>query len=290
MNLRTLFLLKDRFLLLIHKYYCKYVVIHTYLSHYILCLSFGSLLSAIVHLLPEINARKNMCTALFCVVCALPVFIIVLFVAVSILEMWKSNLNFLLETCNASYIHIQKYILGYILETIRCKCCYMVGTLVGAVSVQWRGVTLIWPLPCFDTLHTFSLSQMLVLLHLCINCTVLFWKTPHLFAVLPLLYLMVSSAVSPGCGIQAFLCYFWHNVWGIIVWYNSWFLPCAIQVIQDLCKIRKYKLWHIISTWSGNPWSDLLIKRPVRDAYLFSPKFDWSLPPAPDYGLPWITS
>ena len=79
MNLRTLFLLKDRFLLLIHKYYCKYVVIHTYLSHYILCLSFGSLLSAIVHLLPEINARKNMCTALFCVVCALPVFIIVLF-------------------------------------------------------------------------------------------------------------------------------------------------------------------------------------------------------------------
>ena len=31
-----------------------------------------------------------------------------------------------------------------------------------------------------------------------------------------------------------------------------------------------------------------LIKRPVRDAYLFSLKFDWS-PPPQDYGLPWIT-
>ena len=69
------FYYKDRFLLSIHKYYCKYVVIHTYLSHYILCISFGSLLSTIVHLLPQINVRKNMRTALFCVVCALPVFI-----------------------------------------------------------------------------------------------------------------------------------------------------------------------------------------------------------------------
>ena len=29
-----------------------------------------------------------------------------------------------------------------------------------------------------------------------------------------------------------------------------------------------------------------VIKRPVRDAYLFSPKFDSSLPPPQDYGLP----
>ena len=70
------FYYKDPFLLLIHKYYCKYVVIHTYLSHYILCVSFGSLLSAIVHLLAQINVRKNMGTALFCVVCTLSVFII----------------------------------------------------------------------------------------------------------------------------------------------------------------------------------------------------------------------
>ena len=35
----------------------------------------GALLSAIVGLLPQINVRKNMRTALFCVVCALPVFI-----------------------------------------------------------------------------------------------------------------------------------------------------------------------------------------------------------------------
>ena len=57
------------------KCYCKYVVLHTYLSHYILCVSFGSLLTAIVHLLPQINVPKNMRTALFCVVCPLPVFI-----------------------------------------------------------------------------------------------------------------------------------------------------------------------------------------------------------------------
>ena len=67
------FYFKDWFLLLIHKYYCKYVVIHTYLSHYILCVLFGCLLSVIVHLLPQINVRKNMHTALFCVVCALPI-------------------------------------------------------------------------------------------------------------------------------------------------------------------------------------------------------------------------
>ena len=69
------FYYKDRLHLLIHKYYCKYVSIHTYLLHYILSVSFGSLLSAIVHLLPQINVCKNMRTALFCVVCALPVFI-----------------------------------------------------------------------------------------------------------------------------------------------------------------------------------------------------------------------
>ena len=40
-----------------------------------LSVSFVSLLSAIVHLLPQINVRKNMCTALFCVICAVPVFI-----------------------------------------------------------------------------------------------------------------------------------------------------------------------------------------------------------------------
>ena len=70
------FYYKDQFLLFIRKYYCKFVVIHTYLSHYILCVSFGSLLSVIVYLLPQINVCKNMCTALFCVVCALLVFII----------------------------------------------------------------------------------------------------------------------------------------------------------------------------------------------------------------------
>ena len=69
---------KKRFHLVIHKYYCKYVSIHTYLSHYILCVSFGSLLSPIVHLLPQINVYKNMRIALICVVCALPVFIIVI--------------------------------------------------------------------------------------------------------------------------------------------------------------------------------------------------------------------
>ena len=43
----------------------------------IFCLyHFVSLLSANVHLLPQINLRKNMRTALFYVVCALPVFII----------------------------------------------------------------------------------------------------------------------------------------------------------------------------------------------------------------------
>ena len=66
---------KDRFHWLIHKYYCKYVSIHTYLSHYILSVLFGSLLSAIVHLLPQINVHRDMRTALFCVVCARPVFI-----------------------------------------------------------------------------------------------------------------------------------------------------------------------------------------------------------------------
>ena len=69
------FYYKDRFLLLIHKYYCKYVILHTYLSYYILPVSFGFLLSAIVHLLPQINVRKEMRTALFYVVCTLPVFI-----------------------------------------------------------------------------------------------------------------------------------------------------------------------------------------------------------------------
>ena len=69
------FYYKVWFLLLINKYYCKYVFIRTYFSHYILSVSFGSLLSAIVHLLLQINVRRNMCTALFCVVCALPVFI-----------------------------------------------------------------------------------------------------------------------------------------------------------------------------------------------------------------------
>ena len=43
----------------------------------ILSVSFDSLFSAIVQLLPQIIVRKNMHTALFCVVCALPVFIIV---------------------------------------------------------------------------------------------------------------------------------------------------------------------------------------------------------------------
>ena len=65
---------KDRFHLLIHKYYCKYDFTHTYLSHYILSESFGSLLSKIVHLLLQINGHKNMHTALLCVVCPLPVF------------------------------------------------------------------------------------------------------------------------------------------------------------------------------------------------------------------------
>ena len=70
------FYYKDRYLLLIHKYYCKCVFLHTYLSHYILSVLVGSLLLAIVHLLPQINVRKDMPTALFCVVYALPVFII----------------------------------------------------------------------------------------------------------------------------------------------------------------------------------------------------------------------
>ena len=70
------FYYKGLFHLLIHKYYCKSVSIHTYFSHYILCVLFGSLLSAIVHLLLQINVRKKMHTALFCVICALPVFII----------------------------------------------------------------------------------------------------------------------------------------------------------------------------------------------------------------------
>ena len=59
------FYYKDQFHWLIHIYYCKYVVIHTYLSHYILSVSFGSLLSAIIQLLPQIIVHKNMCTALF---------------------------------------------------------------------------------------------------------------------------------------------------------------------------------------------------------------------------------
>ena len=46
------------------------------MSRYILCVSFRSLLSAVVHLLPQINVHKNMRTALFYVVCALPVFMI----------------------------------------------------------------------------------------------------------------------------------------------------------------------------------------------------------------------
>ena len=62
---------KDWFHLLIHKYYYKYVSIHTYLSHYILSVLFVSLLSEIVHLLPQINIMR---TALFCVACALLVF------------------------------------------------------------------------------------------------------------------------------------------------------------------------------------------------------------------------
>ena len=59
---------RARYLLLIHKYYCKYVFLHTYLSYYILSISFDSLL-------PQINVRKDMLTALFCAVCTLPVFI-----------------------------------------------------------------------------------------------------------------------------------------------------------------------------------------------------------------------
>ena len=50
--------------------------LHTYLSHYILSVSFASLPSAIVYLLLQINVHKNMRTALFCAVCALPVFIL----------------------------------------------------------------------------------------------------------------------------------------------------------------------------------------------------------------------
>ena len=40
------------------------------------CLQFGSVLSTSVHLLLQINGCKNMRTALFCVVCALLIFII----------------------------------------------------------------------------------------------------------------------------------------------------------------------------------------------------------------------
>ena len=43
---------------------------------YFVGILFGSLLSMIVHLLLQINGRKNIRTALFCVACALPVFII----------------------------------------------------------------------------------------------------------------------------------------------------------------------------------------------------------------------
>ena len=47
--------------------------------------SFGSVLSAIVQLLPQIIVCKNMCTALFCVVCALPVFIMLFSISTSVL-------------------------------------------------------------------------------------------------------------------------------------------------------------------------------------------------------------
>ena len=76
MNLRTLFYYKDQFLLLIQKYYYKYDCLLTYLSHFISSVLFGSLLFTIVHLLLQINAQRNMRTRLFCVACALPVFII----------------------------------------------------------------------------------------------------------------------------------------------------------------------------------------------------------------------
>ena len=48
LTLGLYFYYKDRFHLLIHKYYCKYVSIHTYLSHYILSVLFVPLLSVIV--------------------------------------------------------------------------------------------------------------------------------------------------------------------------------------------------------------------------------------------------
>ena len=47
------------------KYYYKFDFLHTHLSHYILSVSFGSLLSKIVYLLPQINVSNNMCTAGF---------------------------------------------------------------------------------------------------------------------------------------------------------------------------------------------------------------------------------
>ena len=47
------------------------IFLHTYLLHYILSVLFGSLLSTFVHLLLQINLRKNMRAALFCVVSAL---------------------------------------------------------------------------------------------------------------------------------------------------------------------------------------------------------------------------
>ena len=54
------------------------IIFHTFLGHYILSVSLGSLLSVIVRLLLQINGHKNMHTALFCVVCAVPFFIIIM--------------------------------------------------------------------------------------------------------------------------------------------------------------------------------------------------------------------
>ena len=51
--------------------------------HYILSVSFGSVLSAIGQLLPQIIVRKTMRTALFSVACALPVFIILHYIYAS---------------------------------------------------------------------------------------------------------------------------------------------------------------------------------------------------------------
>ena len=80
---------KDQFHLFNHKYYYKYDFSHTYLSHYILSLSFGSVLLTIIHLLLQINGRKNMRTTLFCVVCALLVFILA--IKVSMCSKYLSN-------------------------------------------------------------------------------------------------------------------------------------------------------------------------------------------------------